>query len=83
MAVIGQVVASPGDMAVGAHQHQSALMERGDVSVVDRLDCERQAAPTGGADERCDVHRPIELQQHETTAEEVERRAPWGDPGVR
>ncbi len=62
-------------MPVRAHQHEAALVERGDIGLVDRDLRQRQAARGGGGGNGPRIGR-AEAQQHEAAAVEIERRAP-------
>ncbi len=81
----GRRVGAPGDVAVGAHQHEAALVERGDLRIGEIDDLQGHAAPRrsvgkrsrriGGAAPRRSSTKPLPKRSR------VER--PVVDPGMR
>src|SRR5436853_4780154 len=77
----GRCVAAPCYVAVGAHQYQTLPVERGDLGIVDVDHLERNVARLCLFGEI--FSRSREAQQGEALAEEIERRAAIGEPGMR
>ena len=77
-------VGAPGDVAVGPHQHEPALIGRKHLGLVDVDDVERNAARLPQP-ARWPRRRRVraEPQQHEAAAEQVEGRAAVREPDVR
>ena len=69
-------------MAVGPHQDQAPLVERGDRRVRDRQDGERHLPGREGAFDRIRLG-VTEAQKRKAGPESIEDRAPLAEPGMR
>ena len=80
----GAFIAAPGDVAVRPHQHELAFIKRRDLGLRQGDVAQRHVPRLGGFDQsRAVGWLGAEPQQHEAVAEEVDRRAPVREPGVR